>query len=141
MQAGLGCEGGGGVGGGGSYGFVRTRVCAFSSVYSTAELLSKGASVCVCVCVDAYKQMEEASPPQLLSSVRAVRSSLGTSSQPVFSRSGSAPRTSPPPPPTLPVSQVTGDSWIFILSVCTTIRVEEKGVLSEKRQAACEHTL
>lgn len=65
-------------------------------------------------------------PPQLFSSVSAVRSSWGTSSQ--LSQSESEPRTSPPP--TLPVSQVTGDSWIFILNVCTTMR-ENKRVLND----------
>lgn len=73
----------------------------------------------------------KASPPQLLSSVSAVRSSRGTSSQLVLSQSGSEPRTSPPP--TLPVSQVTGDSWIFILNVCTTMR-EKKRALNDVDQ-------
>lgn len=72
-----------------------------------------------------------ASPPQLLSSVSVVRSSRGTSSQLVFSQSGSELRTSPPP--TLPVSQVTGDSWIFILNVCTTMR-EKKRALNDDDQ-------
>lgn len=70
-----------------------------------------------------------ASPPQLLSSVSAVRSSRGTSSQLVFSQSGSEPRTSPTPP----VSQLTGDSWIFILNVCTTMR-EKKRALNNDDQ-------
>ena len=73
-------------------------------------------------------------PPQLFSSVSDVRSSRGTSSQ--LSQSGSEARTSPPP--TLPVSQVTGDSWIFILNVCTTMREQEK---SAQRHAEPVNTL